>query len=267
MYSAKMRYRMRKADSDRCLLCGEEDGGHHTAAGCSKLSKLYTYRHNMAGKAMAKAVLQGGRGAELIVMDLGNTREDDAHDEHMMSHLVEEVTAKRIPETVLPRNMPQSVKRACTHGSRPDMLLFRPRSRTDPAKYTVVEIKYCRDTDTAGQGERATSQHAALVEAIKQADSTAQVEYLAILLGVSGSIYTDWTLQPLQTLGVSGRHLRNLKYKLHCIAVQQLRWIYCNKQNQERAVSGNPCVTNHPGSRKRSRNQETHHKPCKRHKS
>jgi ribonuclease HI len=271
MYSAKMRYRMRKADSDRCLLCGEEDGGHHTAAGCSKLLKLYTYRHNMAGKAMARAVLQGGRGAELIVMDMGSLNEEAAPEEHMTTHLMQEVAAKRIPETVLPRNMPQSAKSACMHGSRPDMLLFKPRTRTDPAKYTVVEIKYCRDTDTAGQGERATSQHATLVDAIKQADPTAQVEYLAILLGVSGSIYTDWTLQPLQTLGVSGRHLRKLKYKLHCIAVQQLRWIYCHKQNQERALAGNPCGTKLPGSKKRRRNEGNQRssttRSCKRHKS
>jgi ribonuclease HI len=270
MYSAKMRYRMGKADSSRCLLCDEEDGGHHTAAGCSKLSKLYTYRHNIVGKAVAKAVLQGGRGAELIVMDLGNDDGEAGQEDHMTAQNMREVTAKRIPEEVLPRNMPQSAKTACTHGSRPDMFLFRPSTRTQPAKYTVVEIKLCRDTDTAGQGGRATSQHVALTTALKLADPSAQLEYLAILMGVSGSFYTDWTLQPLEALGVSGRHLRNLKYKLHCIAVQQLRWIYCHKQNQERALLGTHSPTNISSSHKRRRNQEQHrptYRLHKRHKS
>ena len=173
-------------------------------------------------------------------MDLGNTEGDATHEAHITAHMLQEVTAKRIPAEALPDNMPQSVKRACTHGTRPDMLLFKPRSRSDPAQYTVVEIKFCRDTDTAGQAQRAASQHTELVDAIKQADQSARVEYLVILVGVSGSIYTDWTLQPLQSLGVSGRHLRNLQFKLHCIAVQQLRWIYCHKQTQERAITGAP---------------------------
>lgn len=189
----------------------------------------------------------------------------------MTAHDVQDVTAKRIPEEVLPNNMPHAAKRVCINGSRPDMILFRPRDRTIPAKYTVVEVKYCRDTDTASQGERAASQHAALASAIRRADRTAHVEYLTVLLGVSGSIYTDCTLQPLQALGVSGRHLRKLKFKLHCIAVQQLRWIYCHKQKQERALSGTPCFTGTSGSKKRPRNQEHRgpaaYKSRKRHKS
>jgi hypothetical protein len=63
MSTRKMAYRCGYAPSSKCLLCGEEDGGHHTASGCPALKAMYINRHNKIGRLIMTRVLRGRKGA------------------------------------------------------------------------------------------------------------------------------------------------------------------------------------------------------------
>jgi len=80
MYTAKQRYRYKQTDSPTCVLCGAVDGGHHTAAGCKHLTRLYIHRHNKAGRAILRAVADGKQGAHLVMADFGKHREEDTEE-------------------------------------------------------------------------------------------------------------------------------------------------------------------------------------------
>ena len=73
MWTRKMAYRCGHAPSSKCLLCGDEDGGHHTASGCPALKRMYINRHNKVGRLIMTRVLRGRKGAFVIQMDLGST--------------------------------------------------------------------------------------------------------------------------------------------------------------------------------------------------
>lgn len=88
--------------------------------------------------------------------------------------------------------------------------------------FTVVEIKYCRDTNTEDQWARATQQHKDLVDALtayQPKGGKIQVRQETILLGATCAIYNN-TVETLQHLGVHGRALDTLLRDLHYIAVQ-----------------------------------------------
>ena len=46
MWTRKRAYKCGYAPDSRCTLCGQEDGGHHTASGCTALKKQYINQHN-----------------------------------------------------------------------------------------------------------------------------------------------------------------------------------------------------------------------------
>ena len=78
LYTAKLAHRFKRADSDRCLLCGRQDSCTHVGGGCLALSGLYIDRHNAAVRAIESAVSRGSNGAarlwrapELISCDAG----------------------------------------------------------------------------------------------------------------------------------------------------------------------------------------------------
>jgi hypothetical protein len=231
MYTAKQRYRFKLSPNSKCLLCGHEDGGHHTASGCSKLLKLYTHRHNTAGRIIMRAVQAGRLGANVVMMDLGISTGPQSHSEPGGQDTQQQ--PRRIPREVLPQNMPEATKSTVIRHSIPDAFLYQPGTPQTKEKYTIVEIKYCRDTDPTQQLEAARDQHRELEQALKTAAPGAEVEYITIMLGVSGTVFKTFTNTPLQKLGISKGALRNLKYKLHCHAVKQLHWIYRVKRRKE----------------------------------
>jgi hypothetical protein len=65
--TAKLRHRMKVASTANCLLCGQLDRGHHSMSGCPHMSGMYTERHNLGGRILLKALLQGGRGADVVM--------------------------------------------------------------------------------------------------------------------------------------------------------------------------------------------------------
>ena len=143
-------------------------------------------------------------------------------------------TGKTIPTAALPPELPATIKHQLTSGSIPDAVLYHFDRKRRQRNYTLVEIKYCRDTNPEEQIMRAEAQHADLACTLKTYDPTANIRQCNLMLGVSGAIYTS-TAQDLQSdLGVDGSELSNLLKKLHLIAIEHLEKIW----RYRRAVLG-----------------------------
>ena len=128
MWTRKMAYRCGHAPSSKCLLCGDEDGGHHTASGCPALKRMYINRHNKVGRLITTRVLRGRKGAFVIQMDLGST--ENCAEDGIMAH-----QSRNIPWELLPRGLKEAVQLvACKHKAPPISALMvcstNPRMET-----------------------------------------------------------------------------------------------------------------------------------------
>ena len=237
--------------SSSCPLCGEEDGGHHAISACKGLSKTATIRHNNAGSKIVLAIRKGRRGGELVTSDVGLSARVAA-DELQAQALVTKrkfTSADLLANPTLAQNIPQDMWEILTQTlqdshSIPDALLYR---RVDRREYyshifTIVEIKYCRDTKPEDQWARATEQHQALADSLRgmkghdETQHIIEVEQVNIMLGVAGSIYNE-TVATLTKLGVTGGQLDELLTGLHHTAVEgvELMW-----KHRQAAVSNLP---------------------------
>jgi len=210
----KLMHRYKKSDTSLCPLCGKQDGGHHAVSACERLSSSVTLRHNDAGTLIVEAIANGSKGGHLLATDVGWRRR----------HLIQEgqplpsaATTRHIPVGNLPTTIPLHVRQQLAKHSIPDALMYHCEGGT--REYTIVEIKYCRDTRPEDQQARAEAQHTVLKEAIEQHDNTAKVTLVTLMLGVSGVIYKSMAAALEEKLGVTGDHLRSLLTKLHFAAI------------------------------------------------
>lgn len=218
----KLMYRMGKAITQNCLLCNQPDGGHHAVSGCPSLFKAAILRHHDAGAEILSAIAKGERGGEILLSDVGaRKRLPEAERPQPTSHC-------RIPgDQCLPSSIPRDIQQVLHNcESIPDILMYshEPSSR-QPHTFTIVEIKYCRDTDITTQTSRAQAQHEALANNIKMADSNAVVIRHNLMLGVAGSIYKSFA-SDMEQLGVQGKALKGLLTKLHYQSVKHLGKIW-----------------------------------------
>jgi ribonuclease HI len=228
LYTRKLAMRYGHAPDSNCLLCGQVDGGHHTASGCPALSELYTSRHNKVGRQIMTRVLRGRKGAFLIQMDIGsaaNCKQDN----------ITNPTPRNIPWDSLPPAIQEAYhKRPELKNHRPDGLLYKPSTLTKAAKYWIMEIKICRDTEPLDKMDQAKSQHKHLIDTIKTADPKATVTYCPLLVGVTGTIY-DHTIENLEILGVKDAALRKCIKEIHITAIKYLSTIYRTKRQAEKS--------------------------------
>ena len=225
MWTRKMAYRFGHAPDSRCLLCGQEDGGHHTASGCPKLKRMYIDHHNKVGRAIMTRVMQGRLGAYVLQMDLGSREHCAAEGlTHQPRHL---------PWDVLPNGLKEAVQQtgSTTH-ARPDGFLYKPAVEDNPAEYWIVEVKICRDSDPDSQLTKAQTQHRHLIQAIQEVEPTARIHYNPLLIGVTGTIY-DSTVMYLGTLRVRSEALSKCLRTIHLAAVKSLSSIYKTKRKLE----------------------------------
>jgi hypothetical protein len=210
---------------------------------------MYISRHHKAGQAIARAIADGRHGAHLVMTDVGtykhdatdgpagsDGRPDSAGDEAPGVDL--KTLPHRIPISALPRNMSRAAKKAAAKHSVPDaFLVCPPPNKGEGVTYIIVEIKYCRDTDPAQQLQRAREQHTKLAASLSKCMRNAdRVTRVPILLGVSGAIFKQQTVNTLKRIGVDGSLLTKLKYRLHRIAVKHLHWIHTTKRSKEKAL-------------------------------
>jgi hypothetical protein len=229
------RYKLRK--SSLCLCCRKhEDGGHHAVAWCPAILPMVQEKHNAAVRIVTKAIAHGEMGADSIAYNDGGsaTKWQRAGAAHLHR------TAADIPRDLLP----QEVFAAC--GSRPDIILYRRRTLSKnaegqweraPAEITLIEVKYTRDTDPTRTFRDPYSQHSSLYEEIEARHPSAKVMRRVIVLGVAGTIFTDSTIWPLESIGVRGQHLQSTLAKLQRHAIQSLHDIWTCRQKQIRNKS------------------------------
>jgi ribonuclease HI len=218
--TARWLHKIGKSPTNTCPLCGGEDGGHHVMSGCPRLSPAYTDRHNAAGTELAEAVGKGELGHCVWMQDIGWARR------RSRAEIPAQVQPNRFMQNVtFPYWVPRRLVNALTayKESVPDMLLVQ--SEAGGTTYILVELKYCRDTDRAGQQERAAAQHQALKTLIRDHDPLAAVVQVTITLGVSGVIYKDF-FEDMRKLGVQGAAAAALAKRLHFLAVEYVEKIW-----------------------------------------
>jgi hypothetical protein len=209
-----------------------EDGGHHAVSACPAVNTAVIKRHNQAGREIVKAISRGKHAHNLIMSDVGMRKHAPKETPHHMS--------SRIPEHILPSDIPPHLRHQLCHASIPDALLYRPPTAVhEGAKYTIMEIKYCRDTNTAEQAGRAAQQHQTLAETIKKYDEKATVHQSTILLGVSGAIYNSSLAEMEDHLGIQGSQLKGLAKRLHIHAIKSLTSILQCRRALENTSSRN----------------------------
>ena len=173
-----------------------------------------------------QAVQRGRHGASVIMADVGSKQrcQEDG---------ISQPPPHRIPIEALPTTMPGQLRKKLRRCHVPDGMLYRPGSQSKRAKYTVIEIKYCRDSDPHPQLKRATQQHKQLMRLIRKYDGAAGVNLATIVLGVSGGIYLENTVKTLESLGISKAKLPAVIRKLHTHAVKSLTSILRYKRWKE----------------------------------
>ena len=206
-------------------------------------------RHNAAGTAIVEAIYNGSKGNQLIASDVGVNKRRQAQG------LPKLATGRTIPTAALPREVPAKIKQQLTSGSVPDAVLYHFDRKRRQRNYTLVEIKYCRDTNPEEQIMRAEAQHADLAGTLKMYDPTANIRQCNLMLGVSGAMYTS-TAQHLQSdLGVDGSELSNLLKKLHLIAIEHLEKIWRHRRAKIKERAGKKLLKPHVRNPRNPRNR------------
>ena len=80
-------------------------------------------------------------------------------------------------------------------------------------------VELCEDTRPTTQFNKAQEQHKALISNLR-GQGCNSVTLLAILIGVMGTIYKDFTDEPLKKLGLEYNHAIKLTHKLNEHSVQ-----------------------------------------------
>jgi hypothetical protein len=242
--TAKLRHRMKVVPTPNCALCGQMDGGHHSMSGCPHMSGMYIERHNQAGRIMLQALLRGGRGADVVMHDIGHGHNDELLQGATAPHAS---FTTRIPPWVYSRSRrgrPSDAEKQKWDKFRPDMLLVAGTDKKPVRRreVDVVEIKYCRDTDRSQQEARARMQHDApqssdntesLLQSLQEVGyRPCKIRLHVILLGVGGTIYHSMHTA-MKQLGLNKQASDRLAGKLHKHATVYARKIMQTKWNQE----------------------------------
>ncbi|KAJ9517217.1 hypothetical protein QJQ45_009174 [Haematococcus lacustris] len=207
LYNQKLAMRWGKAADDRCPLCGEADSATHLLSGCSRTAGLVQERHNGAGRLIMKAISKGAQGGCIKFADIG-------------SHERGETEGIDLPSATLRKALEDlSLSARDTNmTTRPDIIMInntkkRKQGSNELTKHvTLLEIKYCADSRWAEQLDNATTQHAAMAEAIIAAGHTVTIR--PILLGIGGITYNAHTKIHMEAIGITQTNTTKLLNKL-----------------------------------------------------
>ena len=240
-----------------------------------------------------KAILPGDRGGELVTSDVGvhkrSSKEELTRNGTTLTTR-RRFTAEDFANPYL-EAVPHAVQRALINQhSVPDALMYNHQHN----EFTMVEIKYCRDTDRSTQHAKATQQHEHLCTSISGASAQTEpgaqgnqemtsmcaaisdtdylrpsVRQVTILLGVTGVIFTE-TEQQMTNLGVKGSALKKLLRDLHYIAINGMERIWKQRGALLKHLGHlklNNCSKNKRANMKRAFKAPNHRKHVKRRKS
>ena len=112
------------------------------------------------------------------------------------------------------------------------------------SRVSCVEIKYCCDYRTSHQLDAATSQHSSTLTLLRQAGHVP--ELVPVLLGVSGTIYTDMLEALHDALGIPKAQALVTCSLLHAHAARTLSSIYGIKRKLDSLARGSDLHTPRP---------------------
>ena len=160
---------------------------------------------------------------------------------------LDQTLGTRIPKEMLP-----DIDNDIRMKLRPDILRIRglpagatnfPISKDQRAGYEVqiIEVGYCADTRYKEKMQAKLSQHAQLVQYLRDAGWRVQDPYI-FLFGVAGTIYKK-DLTQLQTLGVSSSNAKKTLTKIRINAVQWVDKLVKTRRHFSRNQPTNVGVT------------------------
>jgi hypothetical protein len=165
---------------------------------------MYPTRHNALSRQVLKCIQKGNLGGRIVSADVGRQKLCD-------TDRVQRAACNHVPDWLLPRQpgVTQAAHTAQLRKLKPDVLLACQTNGTattqGPAQVYIVEIKTCIDTRHTDQLEHARTRHTALADML--AAHHHAMTTVPILVGVTGTIYTEHTLQTHTTLGVTHNQL------------------------------------------------------------
>jgi hypothetical protein len=208
--------------------CGQIGTGMHMASGCKYLKKAYIDRHHKAGQILLKSIARGELGDRIIYADIGKASS---------------LTAAGVPTSTRIKLQTKSLKLPRDSemtNSRPDIILGTHNTTSTGVKYSklvLLELKYARDTNIQSQLDKARTQHTQLATTLER-QHKCPVKVIPIILGVSGTIYTNHTVAALEEIGLKKQALKSTLQALHLHAIRSLHQLYIMYKRHLRSHTG-----------------------------
>ena len=197
------------------------------------MTKMYIARHNHVGRLILQAVSKGNLGGGLVMADVGSGDKCEVDGAPALR-------CNHVPATLLPAPHDATPEQRTQHAQilrslKPDAMLVTPGAGKNDTTIHIVEIKCCPDTQPQEQLEKCRTQHSTLRQLlIQQGYKPEEIITVPILVGVSGTIYTEHTMQALeQQLGVGWQRTQKCANKLHVQAVKYLHSIVSTRRRLE----------------------------------
>ena len=254
LWSNKMAYRYQFSNTSKCPLCGEPDGGEHISGGCrhASMERMYTARHHHTGRILLKAISKGSMGAGLVMADLGSAANCEKDGAPVLQQT--QVPAELLPTPTEPNDTQgtapisgQKMKKKL----QPDAMIVQYPGQGSEEQYPtiyIVEFKYCRDTMPGNQLQACHTQHEDLISQLTAKGTPRRnIKLIPILLGHSGTIYTEHTLQGMETLGISKQCAKKCAQKMHIDAIKQL---HSGHRQNKKISRTSRCPQSRPSTRK-----------------
>ena len=204
---------------------------------------MYQETHNTLGRIILKATAKGNLGNNIACADLGSADKCKEDGAPVIQHRTVPPDMLPLPQGATPEET-QKHTEVIRKLSRPDMLLTFQHQDTRRKSAIIVDLKTCSDTQPAMQLEKCFTQHHTLAERLRQ--SGYDVRTLPILVGHSGTIYTQHTLMSLETLGISKLKAEKCAHKLGTTACRLLDSIIRTRQRLVFAHQSSSANMNRP---------------------
>jgi hypothetical protein len=178
--------------------------------------KMYTERHNKAGRILLDAIYNGARGSDICMADVEPAA-------LTTGALRRPQPRARRDAPRRPTKEPRSTPGGCAPSGQTSCFATRKdtRGKTERGDICIVELKTCQDTPTELTAARL--QHEELVERLVQRGyQRDKIKIYPILLGVSGTIYAAHTIDTLEQLGVQRDAAPSVALEKYTLMVQQL---------------------------------------------